>query len=131
MLAPGQSEIRLTSGEFPQLRLAHPRLWWPNGYGRPDLYHLTLAIAVDGRESDRRTLSFGVREITYELSLFDHTGKLRRVEYAPTVARSLGQQVVDVTHEGLRNREAEFYSASLTPAGETSAAVRSLPNETN
>ena len=23
---------------------SHPRLWWPNGYGKPELYHLTLSV---------------------------------------------------------------------------------------
>ncbi len=127
--APGETLVRLTKAEFPQLRVEHPRLWWPNGYGHPDLYHLKLAVGDGPQESDRKTVTFGIREITYELSLFDAAGALRRVEVSPTEAKARGEQVVDVRHEGMRNREAEFYSASLTEAGEHSAAVKPLSND--
>ncbi len=128
-IAPGQTSIRLTRDDFPQLHVEHPRLWWPNGYGRPDLYHLKLAISAGDRESDRKELTFGIREVTYELSLFDSTGHLRRVEASPTEAKALNQQIVDVSHEGMRNRQAEFYAASLTKGGEHSAAVKPVTNE--
>jgi hypothetical protein len=126
---PGETMVKLTAADNPALHLDHPRLWWPNGYGDPNLYHLHLAIGEGSRESDHKALTFGIREVTYELSLFDHTGRLRRVEVSPTQARALSQDVVDVTHEGMRNREAEFYSASLTAAGEHSPAVRDVTDE--
>ena len=128
-VSPGQTKLTLSSAEFPQLHLEHPRLWWPNGYGRPDLYHLKLSIDEGTHESDHRDTAFGIREITYQLSLFDSTGKLRRVEVSPTEARMRKEQVVDVRHEGMRNREAEFYSASLTPVGEHSPAVKPVIDE--
>ena len=128
-LAPGQTKVVMKSAEFPQLHVEHPRLWWPNGYGRPDLYHLRLSIDEGANESDRGTSTFGIREVTYQLSLFDSTGKLRRVEVSPTEARARNEQVVDVRHEAMRNREAEFYSASLTSAGEHSPAVKPVIDE--
>ncbi len=128
-LTPGQTMLTLSPAEFKQLHLLSPRLWWPNGYGKPELYHLRLALETSGAESDHRDLTFGVREVSYELSLFDRTGRLRRVEVLPTEARLLDERVVDVTHEGMRRREAEFAAASLTAAGEHSAAVRAVPNE--
>ena len=36
-VAPGESTVSLAPAEFPQLHLDHPRLWWPNGYGKPEL----------------------------------------------------------------------------------------------
>ena len=128
-LPAGESVVRLTPAEFPQLRVAQPRLWWPNGYGRPDLYHLKLQVGgAVGDISDHKELAFGIREITYELGLFDATGKIRRVEVDPTLAHALGQEVVDVTHEGMRPT-AEGYSATLTAAGLTSPAVRTITND--
>ncbi len=128
-LPAGESVVKLTSSEFPQLHVAQPRLWWPNGYGRPDLYHLKLQIGgAPGEVSDHRELTFGMREITYELGLFDATGKIRRVEVNPTVAHALGQEIVDVTHEGMRPT-AEGFAATLTAAGLTSPAVRTITNE--
>ncbi len=75
-LSQGEQTISLSPKEFPQLHLDHPRLWWPNGYGKPELYHLQLRFATDSGTSSEKKLQFGVREVTYELSLLD---QLRRV----------------------------------------------------
>jgi beta-galactosidase/beta-glucuronidase len=37
-LAPGKNTVALAATEFAQLKVQHPRLWWPNGYGKPELY---------------------------------------------------------------------------------------------
>ena len=67
-LAAGESRLlRLTPATTPQLHLAHPRLWWPNGYGSPELYSLHLAFDLDGTVSDVRDVSFGIRQVTYQL----------------------------------------------------------------
>ena len=52
-IAPGASTITLTPGDTPQLNIAHPRLWWPNGYGSPELYHLTASLRIGNQLSDR------------------------------------------------------------------------------
>jgi len=59
--------LRLTPAEVPALHLAHPRLWWPNGYGEPNLYSLRLSFEMADGESDARQLHFGVRQVTYQL----------------------------------------------------------------
>ena len=94
--------MTLAPSEFAQLTVQHPRLWWPNGYGKPELYTLQLTFLEGNTESDTKELRFGIREITYELSLLDGTGHLRRLEYSPTTARLKHEQVVDVRHEGMR-----------------------------
>ena len=134
---PGKSTVKLAPAEFTQLTLQNPRLWWPNGYGKPELYKLNLDFASDGRESDSKQVRFGVREVTYELSLLDSKGELRRVEISPTAARARGEQVVDVTHDGMRqiaysdtappsewDKDPHQWVASLPPAAESSSAVR-------
>ena len=89
-----------------------------------------------------KQLRFGIREITYELSLLDSCGHLRRVEYSPTAAREKGEQVVDVRHEGIREiprrrsvpgqfppewKEGwKSWVYSLMPGGESSPSVRML-----
>jgi hypothetical protein len=141
-LVPGQNSVALTSAEFAQLKVQHPRLWWPNGYGKPELYTLRLAVTVDGKKSDSRDVRFGMRELTYELSLLDSAGHLERVEFSPTVARTKREQIVDVTHTGIRNvpladpfpaifpeewRDGwKSWVASLRPGAEKSAAVKHL-----
>ncbi len=138
---PGKSSVTLSPGEFAQLAVQHPRLWWPNGYGKQELYTLQLSFREGDTELDRRKVRFGIREITYELSLYDSSGHLRRVEYSPTAARGQ-QRVVDVSHDGMRQipptdpppsdwppewREGwRSWVASLTLAGEKSQAVRVL-----
>lgn len=124
-LEAGESIVRLAPTEFHQLEVDHPRLWWPNGYGRPDLYHLKVAFHSGSHDSDTKTLRFGIREITYELSLVDTTGNLRRVEVSPTLAS--GQPIVNVTHEGMI-QSAAGWVASLLPAAENSPAVRPDPD---
>ncbi len=82
-LAPGENTVKLAPAEFTQLTVQNPRLWWPNGYGKPELYHLKISVTAGRDLSDTKQLRFGIREITYELSLLDSAGHLRRVEYAP------------------------------------------------
>jgi Exo-beta-D-glucosaminidase Ig-fold domain/Glycosyl hydrolases family 2/Concanavalin A-like lectin/glucanases superfamily/Glycosyl hydrolases family 2, sugar binding domain/Glycosyl hydrolases family 2, TIM barrel domain len=141
-LKPGENVIKLTPTEFSQLNLQHPRLWWPNGYGSPELYHLKLAVNAGGSVSDTRDVRFGVREISYELSLLDSTGHLRRVEFDPTAARGATSPIVDVSHEGMREipapaaetvnmpedrrANATSHVASLAPGAEKSPAIQPL-----
>jgi hypothetical protein len=125
-LPPGTTTVLLDRAEFPQLHLINPRLWWPNGYGPQNLYTLNLEIDEGDRRSDSTTLRFGVRELTYELSLFDHEGRLRRVDVDP--AADLGQRLVDVRHEAIK-RTPRGWAASLTEAGERSGAVRPAATE--
>ncbi len=122
---PGNSEIRLTPEEFQQLVVEHPRLWWPNGYGAPELHALELRVLVNGAVSSSRRLRFGMRQLTYELSLFDHSGRLRRVEIDPTSGSARGERLVDVRHAAIKQVPGGW-AASLTAAGEQSPAVHDL-----
>jgi len=99
---PGFSVIKLLPGEFPELNLQHPRLWWPNGYGKPELYTLKLDVSAGNESSDTKQIRFGVREVSYELSLLDSTGHLRRVEFTPSQAMDAAKPIVDVSHAGMR-----------------------------
>ncbi|MBS0377630.1 MAG: glycoside hydrolase family 2 [Proteobacteria bacterium] len=125
VLGPGVSEVRLDPSEFRALHMNHPRLWWPNGYGKPELYSLELSVSAGSTVSDVRRLRFGIREITYELSLFDHEGRLRRVEIDPAAAGRGGDPLVDVRHEALK-RTVNGWAASLTAAGERSPHVQGV-----
>lgn len=49
------------------LHVANPKLWWPNGYGPQNLYDLHLSFEVDGKSSDSRDVSFGVRKFSYSV----------------------------------------------------------------
>lgn len=67
-LAPhAATRVKFTPATTPQLHVPHPRLWWPNGYGKPNLYALRLTVAADGTVSDAKRFNFGIREITYSV----------------------------------------------------------------
>ena len=48
------------------LRLESPRLWWPNGYGEPFLYDVSLEFAAGTAVSDRKAFKTGVRQLAYD-----------------------------------------------------------------
>ena len=139
-VAPGGSTVKLTPAEFSQLTVQNPRLWWPNGYGKQELYTLNLTFAETGNAADAKHVRFGIREITYELSLFDETGHLRRVEFSPTTARAKGERVVNVTHAGMIETPSKdpipagipeeykeyfkWWAASIVPGQGSSAALK-------
>ncbi|MEO6850588.1 MAG: discoidin domain-containing protein [Mucilaginibacter sp.] len=58
--------ITLDPSTNPVLHLQKPQLWWPNGYGKPNLYNVSLAfVTADGKTSDTKTFKTGIREMTY------------------------------------------------------------------
>jgi hypothetical protein len=58
--------IKLNSSTNPVLKIDHPRLWWPNGYGDQHLYDVRLSfVADDGDVSDSRAFKTGIREMSY------------------------------------------------------------------
>jgi exo-1,4-beta-D-glucosaminidase len=69
--------VRLAAHEtrvvhFPQLKFAHPRLWWPVQVGAQELYPLELTFEAEGQVSDSRKIEFGIREITSEVDAQVH-----------------------------------------------------------
>jgi hypothetical protein len=110
-LQPGETKtVGFTPKEFPQLTVQHPRLWWPNGYGKPELYHLQLNfVTADGKESDDAEVRFGIREISYEFEVKKPDGTHERVEYTPILARGLDKPVIDNRRDtmlwGMENTE--------------------------
>lgn len=124
-VAPGGTKVLLRPAEFSQLLVHQPQLWWPNGYGAPFLYTLHISFAAHGAVSDQRELQFGIREISYELSLFDSKGRLRRVLVDPEKSTAADKRIVDVTHEGIRETP-NGWAYSLLPAAEHSPAVSDL-----
>ena len=66
-LGPNESKsVTIDKSVCPGLSISHPRLWWPNGYGGQPLYKLSLSFEIDRKVSDSKSLSFGIRKITYE-----------------------------------------------------------------
>jgi beta-galactosidase/beta-glucuronidase len=58
-------KVALSPEAYPQLRIEHPRLWWPNGYGDPSLYPVTLKFVAGDATSDETSFKVGIRQFTY------------------------------------------------------------------
>jgi Exo-beta-D-glucosaminidase Ig-fold domain/Glycosyl hydrolases family 2/Concanavalin A-like lectin/glucanases superfamily/Glycosyl hydrolases family 2, sugar binding domain/Glycosyl hydrolases family 2, TIM barrel domain len=116
-LSPGENNVRLEPSEFSGLKVQHPRLWWPNGYGDPALHTLHVSLAVGQNISAQKQIEFGMREVSYELSLFDATGHLHRVEVLPARTRDEELPLIDDTAEGIR--QIDDKTPNLPSLGET------------
>ncbi len=124
-LQPGETRnVSFAPQDFPQLTVRHPRLWWPNGYGLPELYHLKLQFVTgDGKESDHKALHFGIREMSYDFQVKKPDGTLERVEFTPVLALGDNGKLIDNRRNtmvwGLENkakRDAAIIAAGGTPS---------------
>ena len=116
-LAPGETVIRLEPAEFAQLKIMHPRLWWPNGYGDPALHALRVDFAIGSAVSDSKQVDFGMREVSYEISLFDPSGHIRRVEVLPSRTHDVALPQIDGSHQGIR--QIDDWTPNQTLPGQT------------
>ena len=67
-LAPHSTQqVSFDPQNTPALHLDHPRLWWPNGYGEQNMYHLHLEFRQGRAISDTQDVDFGVRKISYSI----------------------------------------------------------------
>lgn len=153
---PGGIVVHLNPSNAPQLVVHDPHLWWPNGYGAPYLYQLNLSFAAHGSVSDTRSLKFGIRQVSYELSLFNDAGKLQRYLLTPESKRNHDKALVNVRYTAVhptKVRNTWLYSIlrgshvpsflkslipllthvwaySLAPGADVSPAVKSLKPST-
>jgi hypothetical protein len=66
LAASAATTVKLDPSTQPALRLANPKLWWPNGYGDPNLYHVELSFEENGQGvSDAASFEAGVRQFAY------------------------------------------------------------------
>jgi hypothetical protein len=96
-LAAGETRVvAFAPATHPALTLKNPKLWWPNGYGAPDLYQATLRLSeAGGIVSDTATARFGVRELSYTLTVDTPDRKDWRVELNPLTAYAKGKPLVN------------------------------------
>jgi hypothetical protein len=116
-LEPGETLVQLKPEEFAQLKVEHPRLWWPNGYGEPTLHTLKVSVAIGTVKSAERQIDFGMRELSYETSLFDAEGHLRRVEVLPSRTHDEATPLINETHDGIR--QIDDKTPNQMPPGQT------------
>ena len=71
--------VDLNGDNTKELNLDKPSLWWPNGYGKPNLYRIRLQYANNDGVSDDTSFVFGIR--TVSTKAVDVNGTLRRDFY--------------------------------------------------
>jgi exo-1,4-beta-D-glucosaminidase len=75
----GHSLVEFNADNTSELLLKNPVLWWPNGYGKPNLYRIRLQFSGGSGMSDDTTFLFGIR--TVSSIPVDMKGSLRRDFY--------------------------------------------------
>ena len=86
-VAPGGSTVKLTPGRILATYGTESAAVVAKRIRQAGTYTLKLTFVAERSESDVKHVRFGIREITYELSLFDETGHLRRVESSTKARR--------------------------------------------
>ena len=67
--------VELASGEkreivFEPQTLTNPRLWWPKGYGEPNLYPVSFRFTAGGQVSDCKEFLSGVRQMDFSMDTY-------------------------------------------------------------
>jgi Exo-beta-D-glucosaminidase Ig-fold domain/F5/8 type C domain/Glycosyl hydrolases family 2/Glycosyl hydrolases family 2, sugar binding domain len=57
--------VEFSPATQPALHLTNPRLWWPVGYGEPNLYPVKISFLVNGSSTDSMLFQAGIRQFTY------------------------------------------------------------------
>lgn len=99
--------VRLTHRECKQLQMRNPQLWWPNGYGSPYLYDISLSLLSPHKDTlDIRKMKIGIREMEYELSASAHddNSRVMRLNFNPVAALQDGKPAFDnINRKKLKN----------------------------
>jgi hypothetical protein len=71
--------IELNAANTKELNINKPAVWWPNGYGKPNLYRIRLQYSNGSGISDDTTFLFGIRTVSSKA--VDVKGSWRRDFY--------------------------------------------------
>ncbi|NPA35871.1 MAG: glycoside hydrolase family 2 [Chlorobi bacterium] len=64
-LKPGESrKIVCNAGEYPQLNINNPKLWWPHTMGNPYLHKAVFAFEDSNKILDSKDVKFGIRSVS-------------------------------------------------------------------
>jgi len=80
--------VSFTPEQFAQLRVRDPKPWWPRQMGEPHLERLTMSFREQGEVTDEKSVDFGIREITSELTA--NGSRLFRINGKPILIRGAG-----------------------------------------
>ncbi|MEO6977511.1 MAG: sugar-binding domain-containing protein [Mucilaginibacter sp.] len=76
--ASGAAYVSLDAAKVSQLAIQKPHLWWPNGYGRANLYRIRLQYTTANGIADDTTFVFGMRTVSSKGTM---VGKFLRREF--------------------------------------------------
>jgi len=108
--AGATTDVDLNAANTAQLNIKQPRLWWPVGYGKANLYRIQLKYEANGVLSDDTTFVFGIRTVSSKA--VEVPGKMLRRDFyvngnrVPLVG---GAWVPDM----MLNRDSVRYDAEL------------------
>jgi exo-1,4-beta-D-glucosaminidase len=83
-----KTTVRFTPQDTPALTIRSPRVWWPYRHGKQELYTLAMSVDVDGRGSDAQQVTFGIQQMTSELT--KEGARLFKVNGKPILIRGGG-----------------------------------------
>ena len=103
--------VKYSAGRY-RFRVANPKLWWPRGYGEPNVYDATLRIYSCGELVHEKKTSFGIR--TVELQRTDSTdGKNGYFRFVINGVEVMCKGTNWVPLDAFHSRDAERYDAAL------------------
>jgi beta-galactosidase/beta-glucuronidase len=73
------TKVELNPEKIEELTLSQPHLWWPNGYGKPELYRMKIQLSGNTGIIDENSFLFGIR--TVDSKAVDVNGTVRRDFY--------------------------------------------------
>jgi Exo-beta-D-glucosaminidase Ig-fold domain/Glycosyl hydrolases family 2/Glycosyl hydrolases family 2, TIM barrel domain/Glycosyl hydrolases family 2, sugar binding domain len=96
-LTKGKNNVSLSEKEFKELVFKNPKLWWPNGYGEPNLYDFKITLKdANNKISDIKTIRTGVREMSYTFEVSNDQAKNQQIEFNPlSVSEKTNESLFD------------------------------------
>lgn len=81
--AKAEGKLALDADKIKALLIKQPKLWWPNGYGAPNLYRIYLKFTTKGSVLDDTSFVFGIRTVKSEAEAVGghYSGFYRRYFY--------------------------------------------------
>ncbi len=99
-------EVTFSPEKFQQLNVTNPRVWWPAPLGSQDLYKMKMDFETGGKVSDGQTVTFGIREVTSELT--DKSYRLFKINGKNILIRGAGWSFDMFLRTDPRKQEAEI-----------------------
>ncbi|MEK6782257.1 MAG: beta galactosidase jelly roll domain-containing protein [Bacteroidota bacterium] len=73
------TKVNITSQQVQELKIQKPALWWPLGYGKPNLYRVIIEVETSTGVSDKKIIRTGIR--TVSSSVINTKNSVRRDFY--------------------------------------------------